>query len=592
MSVFDYPINVGDLLRKKIKIKRELLSNGNSYIEKKIAVLGGSTTNEIVNQLELFLLNYGFKASFYQSDYGQYWQDAMFGNLKLDSFNPDIVFIHTTWRNIEKLPVVGCDRPSSDALVEEEFNRFSQMWEALERRFHCVIIQNNFERPDFRLLGNRDIWDCSGYCYFISELNQRFYRYAQKHDNFYINDIDYLSADFGLSKWADSINWYAYKYAMSLDAIPYLAQSVANIIKSIYGKNKKLLVLDLDNTLWGGVVGDDGVERLEIGQETPTGQAYQEFQKYCKRLKDIGVVLAIDSKNERENAIAGLNHPDSVLSEMDFVEIMANWEPKDQNLLQLANDLSLGIDSFVFVDDNPAEREIVGINVPGVSTPTMDKVENFIRILDRSGYFETTTFSEEDKKKTTQYQARAIASHQQSMFNDYGEYLDSLDMKAEINTFAPIYLQRIAQLTNKTNQFNFTTRRYTEAEIEEISVSSEYIGLYGKLEDKFGDNGVVSVIIGNIRDLECHIDLWIMSCRILKRDMEFAMMDKLVENCQEKSIKTIYGYYHPTAKNVMVKEYYGIFGFKMISENENGSSVWKFDITKNYQNQNKHISIL
>ena len=568
MDAFTYPIDTKLLYRKKAKIKRELFEK-HGLIKKKVAVLGGSTTNEIVEQLNIFLLYYGISAEFYQSEFAQYWQDAMFGSELLDVFEPDIIYIHTNWRNIEQFPQTANSKQEVDGLLSDEFARFSAMWKALEHKFHCPIIQNNFDRPDYRLLGNRDIWDYRGKSNYISRLNQKFYEYAQEHNDFYINDLEYLSADYGLSEWNNSFYWHMYKCAMCMDAIPYVAQSVANIIKSLYGKNKKVLALDLDNTLWGGVVGEDGVEGIKIGPEVPQGQVYAEFQNYCKQLKEIGVVLTVDSKNEMRNAIAGLEHPGGILKPQDFVNIKANFEPKDANLREMADELNLGIDSFVFVDDNPAERAIVSAQIPEVATPAMDKAENYIKILDHSGYFEVTTLSAEDRKKTEMYHAKAAALKSLAMFADYGEYLDSLQMTAIIEDFKPIYIQRIAQLTNKSNQFNLTTLRCSEDDIEKMQDASDYICLCGRLIDKFADNGIVTVVIGQIKQDELHIKLWLMSCRVLKRGMEDAMMNSLFEQAEKSGIKRVIGYYYPTMKNGMVKNFYDNYGFEMVDQGNN-----------------------
>ncbi len=615
MELFNYPIDTKTLRRKKAKIKRELLEQPN-LIEKRVAVLGGSTTNDVVDMLELFLLHHGIKASFYQSEYGQYWQDAMFGSPELDGFNPDVIYIHTTWRNIESFPQIS---DSKEAVVEKldgEYNRLCTMWDKLEEKFHCPIIQNNFERPNYRLMGNRDVWDYRGRSNFIMQLNNRIYEYAQSHESFYVNDIDYLAADFGISEWNDAKYWNMYK-CINMDAIPYVAQSVANIIKSLYGRNKKVLCLDLDNTLWGGIVGDDGVEGIKIGPEVPVGQVYAEFQSYCKSLKDIGAVLAVDSKNDEENAIAGLNHPDGILRPEDFVSIKANWEPKDRNLQQMADELTLGADSFVFADDNPAEREIVSAQIPGVGVPAMDGVENYIKILDHSGYFEVTNISAEDMEKTKMYHAKAEASKAKSAFADYGEYLDSLEMKAEVTGFEPIILQRVAQLTNKSNQFNLTTLRCSEEDIKAMEDSANYICLAGRLIDKFADNGIVTVVAGEIltkdqlhaggaigtkklseelidkleissSDKCLLVDLWLMSCRVLKRGMEDFMMNVLVKKAKEAGVTHIIGRYLPTPKNSMVKDFYDGYGFTLVEEYADGNRTYKLAVA-DYVEKDTHI---
>lgn len=591
MNFLNYPIDSKLLLRKKLKIKKELLSRNANFIEKRIAILGGSTTNEIADQLELFLLGYGIKPIFYQSEYAQYWQDAVFGNQELDEFKPDIIYVHTNWRNITHFPNIKSSAEEVNSLLEAEYQHFSTMWTKIEERYHCPLIQNNFDRPNYRLLGNRDIYDYRGRTNFISRLNQLFYQYAQEHKGFYINDIDYLAACYGLDAWSNPLYWNMYKYSLCLDAIPILAKSVADIIKSIYGKNKKVLVCDLDNTLWGGVVGDDGVEGIQIGPEVPMGQVYSEFQQYVKELTSIGVLLAVNSKNDEENALAGLQHPDGILRPDDFASIKANWENKDQNMLNIAAELNLGIDSFVFADDNPTEREIIKQANQGIAIPAMNRVENYISTLDHGGFFEVTSLSEDDLARSKMYQANQQRTQLEQSIGNYEDFLRSLDMKATIRNFEPIYLQRIAQLTNKSNQFNLTTLRCSESDIAQMADSSDYLCLYGKLEDKFGDNGVVSVISGEKIAGELHMRLWLMSCRVLKRGMEDAMLDALVNDAKDMGIASIIGYYYPSPKNGMVKEFYGTMGFSKVQEDTDGNTVWKLDV-KTYEPKKPYIEMI
>ncbi len=591
MKELEYPFNVEELMKHKKKIKKELLLKEN-LLDKNIAILGGSTTSEIKNMLEIFLLNYGIKPKFYESEYNQFYEDAMFGNEEFDNFQPDIIYIHTTNRNIMNYPTLYDDEKTIDKMLESEYKKFEKIWDQLFQKFNATIIQNNFEYPYYRLLGNKDASDRHGKINYITRLNQKFYDYANNHNNFFINDINYVSSCYGLDKWANQFYWHMYKYAMEVPAIPYLSFNLASIIKSIYGKNKKAFVLDLDNTLWGGIVGDDGVENLDIGPEVPSGQVYSEFQSYLKEHKSLGIILNVNSKNEHENAIAGLNHPSGILKPEDFIIIKANWNPKNMNIKDISEELNLGADSFVFVDDNPAERKIVSNYVEGIATPEIDVPENYIQIIDRNRYFEMTNFSKEDLKKNELYKDNAKRSQMMATFDNYDDYLKSLKMKAEITSFKPIYLERISQLSNKSNQFNLTTKRYSLADIEEVYEDDSYIKLYGKLEDIFGDNGVITVVIGKIKEEdELHIDLWIMSCRVLKRNMEFAMMDKLVEKAKERGIKTIYGYYYPTFKNKMVKDFYDLQGFEEISCDEEGNKTYQFKIDENYKKKNNVIEV-
>lgn len=595
MKELEYPFDSSYIMKKSKSLKKALLSDGSDRIHKKIAVLGGSTTHDIIRILELFLLNYGIEPEFYESEYGQYWQDAMFPG-ELNNFNPDIIYIHTSNRNITDFPTMDDSAEAVDEKLQKTYQHFETMWKKLSDTYHCPIIQNNFEAPFYRLLGNRDFFDVHGRLSFINRLNEKFAEYARKAsdsaESFFINDINYLSSCYGLDQWSDPLAWHMYKYALCIPAIPTLSFNVANIIKSIYGKNKKGLVLDLDNTLWGGVVGDDGVDGIEIGQETNLGQVYAEFQNYVKMQKDIGVLLTVDSKNDEENAIAGLNHPDGSLKPDDFVAIKANWEPKSENMKAIAKELNILPESLVFVDDNPAERAIVEGQIKGAAVPEIDSPEHYIRIIDHAGFFEATSVSDDDRKRNEMYMANKKRTELEESFTDYSEYLKSLEMEAEIAPFEKMYMPRIAQLTNKSNQFNLTTKRYTQDDIEKTAADDSNITLYGRLKDKFGDNGIVSLVIGNIRSgAELHIDLWLMSCRVLKRDMEFAMMDALVKKALERGVKTIYGYYYPTAKNKMVKEFYDIQGFDLVSEDADGNKTYKLDISKDYENKNKVISV-
>lgn len=595
MRELEYPFNSEYILKKRRAIKKELLSKDmKGSISKKIAILGGSTTHDVKDMLELFLLNAGIVPSFYESEYNQFWQDVMFDNPELAEFGPDIIFVHTSTRNIKSFPQMQDNEADIQGMLDAEYDYYEKMWLKIAEVYHCPVIQNNFEQPFYRLMGNKDFSDIHGRVNYVNRLNERFAKFARENDFFFINDINYMASCYGLQKWADPFYWHMYKYACAVPAIPELSYNIANIIKSIYGKNKKAFVLDLDNTLWGGVVGDDGPDNIEIGQETPMGQLYSEFQEYVKAHKDLGVLLTVNSKNDEANALAGLGRPDSTLKPEDFLVIKANWQTKDLNISEIAAELNIGRDSLVFVDDNPAERFMVESQLPEVAVPDVGEPTDYIRRLDRAGYFEVTNFSKDDLKRNEMYKANVERQRQEASFANYEDYLLSLDMKAEIAPFNSLYMSRIAQLTNKSNQFNLTTKRCSQSDIEAVAQNPDYITLYGKLEDKFGDNGVVSVVFGHKDENDktlFHIDLWLMSCRVLKRDMEKAMLDQLVLRCNAAGVKCLKGYYYPTAKNAMVKEFYAGQGFDKISEDGDGNTVWEFTIAEDYECKNKVIRI-
>lgn len=585
-KILEYPFDPFELIRKKRSIKRQLLDSNYEYEEIKIAILSGSTVAEIKELLELFLLKEKIRPIFYESDYNKYFETIVFGDKKLIEFSPDLIYIHTSQINIRFNSSNNTEIGFSEQL-HNEFSRFEAIWKTIKDQFNCDVIQNNFEMPDYRTLGNYDSYSFLGRTHFILEINRMISEFAKNNKWFHINDINYLASWLGLRKWSDRSFWYSYKYCLSAEAIPYLSFNISNIIKAIYGKSKKCLVLDLDNTLWGGVIGDCGPEKIKVGKETAISEAYSSFQEYLLELKNRGIVLTICSKNELENAEKGLKHPDSILSPDDFVSMQVNWSNKDENIIKISKNVNLGIDSFVFVDDNPAERELVQSSLPQVAVPNIGSdITKFIDIIDKSGFFETIRISSDDINRNKEYENNKKRKNLQESFQSYDEFLLSLQMEAEIKYFTPIYLDRITQLINKTNQFNLTTRRYNLSEIDAIFNNQNYLSIYGKLIDKFGDNGVVSVIIAERQEQTLIINLWIMSCRVFKRDMEYAMFDYVVHDCMQNKINKIKGIYLETNKNSYVKDLYSSLGFTKITDSE-----WLFNIPEKYDPKNKYIRV-
>jgi FkbH-like protein len=583
------PISVPEILRKRLSLKRQLLEQEN-LLPTRIAILGGSTTSEVMKTLELFLLAQGLKPTFYQSGYNRYYEDVLIENPDLWNFKPDIVFIHTTWHNVSQFPELLALEADVEGRVRGEMARFESLWKKIHEELGALIIQNNFDLPRARPLGNLEA--SQSYCRvnFLLRLNAEFAAYARNHSRFLINDIHYLSAQVGLAAWHEYSYWYNFHMAVSPAATVALAQNVAAIIKAAYGKTKKCLVLDLDNTLWGGVVGDDGVQNLVLGRDHPVGEAFLNFQHYIKDLKQRGVILAVCSKNDLENAKEGFSHPDSVLKMGDFSVFKADWNPKPEGIRQIAAELNIGLDSLVFVDDNPAERALVREQLPEVAVPEVGAdVSCFAEVLEQERYFEVDKVVQDDLSRSGYYASNAQRTASQAAFADYGEYLASLEMTAEIGPFVPVYLERITQLINKTNQFNLTTRRYTSAEVEARSSDPAYITLYGRLADKFGDNGLVSVLIGHVVQRTVQLDLWLMSCRVLNREFELAMFDALVEECQSRGIGQIAGVYIPSKKNGMVAGLYASLGFIREETDSGGRELWRYDVSATYAPKTRHI---
>jgi FkbH-like protein len=584
-----YPLSVADILRKRQAIKNELVKRP-SLMATRIAILGGSTTAEVRNMLELFLLAQGIAPTFYESGYNRYFEDVQFKNPTLSEFKPNIVFVHTTWQNISEFPELFEPEAEVERRVRREMARFESLWETIHSDLGSLIIQNNFDLPRLRPLGNLEVSQSFGRVNFVQRLNAEFANYARSHSRFLINDILFLSAQIGLSEWFSNSYWYSFHMALSPKATVALARNVAAIVKAAYGKTKKCLVLDLDNTLWGGLVGDDGVQNLILGKDHPVGEAFLDFQRYVKELQRRGVILAVCSKNDPENAKEGLSHPDSVLKLDDFAAFKTNWNAKPDNIRQIAAELNIGLDSIVFVDDSPAERAFVAQQLPDVAVPDVGSdVSCFAEILEHEGYFEVDNLVQDDLNRSAYYTSNAQRSASEATFSNYGEFLASLEMTAETGPFIPVYLERLTQLINKTNQFNLTTRRYTSAEVEAIADDANYLTLYGRLADKFGDNGLVSVIIGHLVDSTLEVDLWLMSCRVLNREMELAMFDALIEECQSRGIRRIVGLYVPSKKNGMVAEHYGKLGFTRSDKNVEGRQSWFYEAFADYSLRTRYI---
>jgi FkbH-like protein len=576
------------LLTKRRRMVREMLAQ-NPERKLRIAVLGGTTTNELVDFLEVHLLANGFLPVFYQSDYGRFYEDAVHDSEELIRFKPELVFIHTSYMNLASFPPVRCTPEEYDASLQRELSRFRTIWDQLASKLGCLIIQNNFELPPYTALGNMDAVAQGGRTRFVLDLNHAFADAAATNPRLLLQDILTISSRIGHAQWFDWNRWFSYKMPYSSDGVLAIARSMNAIIKAIYGKSRKVLVLDLDNTLWGGVIGDDGADKIHIGRETPLSEGYTAFQEYCLELRQRGVLLAVASKNNDEIAREGFAHPDSILKLEHFSAFKANWSPKHENLIEIAKELNLGLDSFVFVDDNPAERAIVSAQVPVVAVPDVGSdVSQYRAIIDAERYFEPVSLSTEDFERAAMYQAKTEQTAMESKFASYGEYLDSLEMVAEVDAFKPVYLERIAQLTNKTNQFNLTTKRCTMPEMEGYAADPAYVTLYGRLADRFGDNGLVTVVVAKVENEKSHINLWLMSCRVLKRDMELAMLDELAARSSAAGATELIGTYLPTRKNGMVADHFEKLGFTLVNKAPEGVSEWSLDLT-NYIPRNQHI---
>lgn len=525
------------------------------YMRKRVAVLSGYSSQFIISLTRVALFRMGIHADFYESEYGLYEQAIFGADERLLKFRPEIVYF-----------CVGKDHFHENSNADEEAARWLRLWDATHRLLNCEIVVNTFEESITRVYGSFETKLKSSRANFVRTLNLKLSLEAPTFVHFH--DINFLSALHGRLNWRDDGLFDLSKIPVSFEYLVPYAEGLAAVIGALFGRNKKCLVLDLDNTLWGGVIGDDGVSGIEIGEGSPTAEAYKRFQLYIKSLKDRGVILAVCSKNEEKNAKEPfLKRTEMPLKIEDFSAFFANWDPKSDNIQRIAQTLNLGLDSFVFVDDNPAEREIVKRNLPEVTVVEMpDDPSLFERTLAGTHYFETVGVTHEDLERTTQYRANAL--RQEALVTsgeNYEDYLKSLAMSAVIAPFNTDNLPRITQLINKTNQFNLTTRRYSESEIGKVASESCYLTRYVKLKDRFGDNGLISVLIGKFEpDASFSIETWLMSCRVLKRQVENVLFKNLLEYLVECDVKKITGVYIPTEKNALVATLFSDLGFKRV----------------------------
>ena len=471
----------------------------------------------------------GLGCEILRSDYNTFAQEMLDNRSATAAFKPEVAIVMNCPVNIPSWPKAG----DSLERVKQITDEVCRYWIDLCAKFHehtqCEIIINNFHPFPTAPLGNLGAklpWDANNFIRRLNrELGDRLPAYI------HVNDVESLSAKHGLMEWFDPRYWFHAKQPVSFDCLLPYVRNTARIIGALFGCSAKCLVLDLDNTLWGGVVGDDGPEGLVIGEGDPVGEAFKAFQEYLLKLKRRGVMLAVCSKNEESNALAAFEkRPEMPLKREDFVSFKANWRPKPENLREIASELNIGINTLVFVDDNPAEREHVRLSLPDVKVVELSEdPADYPRLLDEAGLFETTAVSAEDQERTEKYQENSQRARLQESAGDYSSYLASLRQKAVVKPFEEIQLDRITQLINKTNQFNLTTLRQSRSQVEALIENTGFLTAYVRLADRFGDNGLISVFFAHQEGQELWIDEWLMSCRVLKRGVEQLLCNYVVE---------------------------------------------------------------
>lgn len=560
------------------------LKNDFSHLKKiKVAVLGDTATQFLVQALRGTGYDKGFDLDIWEADFNQIEFQVSEPTSELYEFKPEIVIIfqsaHKLLGKYNKL------KPESQiALAATEIDNIQRMYSTISEQTNAKVIYYNYSEIDDSVFGNFSAKVEHSFLFQLRKLNYELMVLASQNANLYLCDIAAIQNHIGKAAFFQSSVYINTEMVLSIDSLPLVASKTVDIIATLQGKFKKCVILDLDNTTWGGIIGDDGIENIQIGS-LGIGKAFSEFQYWIKKLKNRGIIVAVCSKNTDSVAREPFEkHPDMVLRLDDISVFIANWENKADNIRQIQSILNIGFDSMVFLDDNPFERNIVRENIPEITVPELpEDPAEYLEYLYTLNLFETVSFSNEDKERTKLYQIEAQRATVQQKFTNEGDFLKSLDMVSLVEPFNKFNRPRVAQLSQRSNQFNLRTVRYTDDDIEKLSTNSDYITFTFTLEDKFGDNGLICVIILQKEDEKTlFVDTWFMSCRVLKRTMENFVLNTLVDYAQKNNFAILKGEYIPTAKNEMVKDHYKNLGF---AENSN---YWELNVAS-YENKNTYI---
>ena len=551
----------------------------------RVAVLGSYTTTQFMPILRLAALQAGIQIELYESAYGQYRQDILDPDSALYRFAPDFIVLAVHEGDLG-LPDFS---PSPADEVTAELRRWTSLWAAVSGRGTAHVVQHNFAIPPEAPMGHLGSRLTGSRYAMIQALNVRLGEEAGNAVS--IVDCERLSALHGKLRWFDARYWHVSKQAVALDALPLLAEQTAWVIAARLGLTRKCLVLDLDNTLWGGVIGEDGLAGIKLG-DGAAGEAFVAFQEYILRLKSKGVILAVCSKNNEADAREPFEkHPEMRIKLSDIAAFSASWDSKPDGVRALARQLNIGLDSMVFVDDNPAERQAMRELVPEVAVVYLPTdPAHYVRALAAYPGFESASFTAEDAQRTDQYRARAEIARLENEATSLEDFHRGLQMRAAISPFTAFDLPRLAQLLAKSNQFNLTTRRHGAAELERFVADPECVHFSLRLRDRFTDHGLVSLMIGFRRGEVLDIDSWLMSCRVIGRTVEKEMLAQLARRAEALGCQVLRGTYIPTAKNAMVADVYGRFGF-MLEPGSNGEKVWTYDLRTQPRIENGFIAL-
>ena len=566
------------------KLKKNLKNDFSNLKKIKVAVLGDSATQFLVQAIRGTGYDSDLNLEIWEADFNQIEHQVSDSSSELYESNPEIIIIfqssHKLLGKYNKL------KPEyQSALAYTEIENLQRLCTTISSNTKAKIVYYNYTEIDDSVFGSFASKIEQSFLFQLRKLNYELMVLATQNPNLYLCDLATIQNQIGKVAFFQSSVYINSEMVLSIDSLPLVASKTVDIIATLDGKFKKCVILDLDNTTWGGIIGDDGIENIQIGS-LGIGKAFSEFQYWIKKLKNRGTIVAVCSKNTESVAKEPFEkHPDMVLKLDDISVFIANWENKADNIRQIQSILNIGFDSMVFLDDNPFERNIVRENIPGITVPELpEDPAEYLEYLYTLNLFETVSFSNEDKERTKLYQIEAQRATVQQKFTNEGDFLKSLDMVSLVEPFNKFNRPRVAQLSQRSNQFNLRTVRYTDADIETLSLSSDYFTFAFTLEDKYGDNGLICVIILKKEASEtAFIETWFMSCRVLKRTMENFVLNTIVDFCKESGFEILKGEYIPTAKNEMVKDHYLNLGF------EENDQFWTLK-TSEYQEKLTYIS--
>lgn len=566
------------------KLKRNLKKDVSNLPIIKVSLLADTATQFLAIAIKGEGIERGYNIDFFESDYNQVERQVLDTRSELYQHNADYtVIFQSTHKLLEKYSLM----PASEwcNLADERISFIRTICENVGGK----IIYYNYSEIDDTVFGSYANKVSSSFSYQVRKLNYELMNLSQEYHNLFICDISSIQSKFGRDFMFDSTIYISSEMILSINALSYVASRTLDIIASIEGHFKKCLILDLDNTIWGGIVGDDGWENIQVGHGLGIGKAFTEFQEWVKKLKNRGIIVCICSKNDKDKAEEPFKkNPEMVLKLDDISVFVANWDNKADNIRRIQSILNIGFDSMVFLDDNPFERNMVRENIPEVTVPELpNDPGRYLEFLYSQNLFETASYSIADRDRTMQYQLESQRLSTAKKFTNEADFLKSLDMVSEVSGFTSFNTPRIAQLSQRSNQFNLRTIRYTEDQITAIESDSKYKGFSFTLEDKYGDNGLIAVVILKEKASDTlFVDTWFMSCRVLKRGMENFTLNILVNWAKVNGYKKIIGEYLPTLKNSMVEEHYTGLGFTKLKGTDTAQWILNVDT---YQDRECYI---